>query len=64
MSLEVYLLSIPLARHRTIVPSHRAARILVQDAAMHAPEQRTRELTDGMVESASAPSARHRLDHH
>ena len=62
MSLEVYLLSIPLARHRTIVPSHRGARILVQDAAMHLPELRIRRLTDGMVDSPSAPSARQRLD--
>lgn len=64
MSIEVYLLSIPLARHRTIVTRHHGARILVQDAALHAPELRTRELTDGMVDSASAPSARQRLDRH
>jgi hypothetical protein len=62
MSLEVYLLSIPLARHRTIVPSHRGARILVHDAAPHAPEHRTRGLTDAMVESPSAPSTRQRID--
>ncbi len=62
MSLEVYLLSIPLARHRTIVPSHRGARIFVEDAAMHAPERLTRGLTDGIVESPAASGARQRLD--
>jgi hypothetical protein len=62
MSLEVYLLSIPLARHRTIVPTHRGARIFVQDAAMHLPEHRIRGLTEGMVESPSAPGERQRLD--
>ena len=62
MSLEVYLLSIPLARHRTIVPSHRGARIFAEDAAMHAPEHHTHGLTEGMVESQSAPGARQRLD--
>lgn len=62
MSLEVYLLSIPLARHRSIVPSHRGARIFVEDPAMHAPQQRTRDLTDGVVESPTASGARQRLD--
>ncbi len=62
MSLEVYLLSIPLARHRTIVPRHRGARIFFEEAAVHAPEQRIRVLTDGIVEPPAASSARQRLD--
>ena len=62
MSLEVYLLSIPLARHRAIVPIHRGARIFVQDAAMQPLEHRTRALNDTRVESPSALSARQRLD--
>ncbi len=62
MSREVYLLSIPLARHRTIVPSRRGTRIFVEDPAMHTPEHRTRVVTGSMVEPSSAPSAQQRLD--
>ena len=62
MSLEVYLLSIPLARHRTIVPKHRGARIFFEEPAMHAPEQRIHGQTDGIVEPPTASSARQRLD--
>lgn len=62
MSLEVYLLSIPLARHRTIVPSHRGTRMRIEDPVLRAPEHRTRVVTGGMVESSSAPGTPQRLD--
>jgi hypothetical protein len=62
MSPEVYLLSIPLARHRTIVPRHRGTRNFFEEAAVHAPEQRIRGLSDGIVEPATTSSARQRLD--
>ena len=62
MSLEVYLLSIPLARHRTIVPKHRGTRVVIEDPSMQAPDHRARAVTGSTLERSSAPSARQRLD--
>lgn len=62
MSLEVYLLSIPLARHRSIVPRHRGHEAFFGDASTRTPEQRSPVLTDRLVEPSVVPSQRQRLE--
>jgi hypothetical protein len=63
MSLEVYLLSIPLARHRSIVPRHRGHDAFFGDAPARTPDQRSPALTRRSVERSMASSQRQRLDH-
>jgi hypothetical protein len=53
MALEVYLLSVPLARHRQIVPRPPRSGAMYPQDAVQGPEQRERIA----MPSASAPSA-------
>jgi hypothetical protein len=62
MSLEVYLLSIPLARHRSIVPRHRGSRVLDEQTAVRLPEPRVRDVAAALVEPPVATSTPQRLD--
>lgn len=62
MSLEVYLLSIPLARHRSIVPRHRGQDVFFVDAPTRTPEQRSPAPTNRLVEASVVPSQRQRLE--
>jgi hypothetical protein len=61
MSLEVYLLSISLARHRSIVPRHRGHDAFFGDASTRTPEQRSPALTNRVVEPSIVPSQQQRL---
>jgi hypothetical protein len=63
MSLEVYLLSIPLARHRSIVPRHRGSRTLGEQIAVKLPEPRVHDVATAVVEPPAAPSTPQRFDH-
>ncbi len=62
MSLEVYLLSIPLARHRSIIPRHRGHEAYFGDTAARTPEQRSPAVTNRLVEPSMTPGQRPRLD--
>jgi hypothetical protein len=62
MGLEVYLLSIPLARHRSIVPRHRGHDAFFGDASTRAPEQLSPALMNRLAEPSVAPSQQQRLD--
>jgi len=62
MSLEIYLLSIPLARHRSIVPRHRGKRMVDEQTAVSLPAPRVRDVTVGVVDSPAATSTPQRLD--
>jgi hypothetical protein len=53
MALEVYLLSIPLARHRQIVPRPPRSAAMYPDEGVQGREQRERTA----MQSLSAPSA-------
>jgi hypothetical protein len=64
MSTEVYLLSIPLARHRSIVPRRRDVGIMVGDSQMRPLEQRVFGIADAIVESPPRAGSLQRIDTH
>ncbi len=62
MSTEVYLLSIPLARHRSIVPRRRDVGIMRGDSQMRPLEQRVIGIEEAIVESPPRVGAMRRID--
>jgi hypothetical protein len=61
MSNEVYLLSIPLARHRSIIPRRRDLGIVPGESQMRPLEQRVLGIAGTIVESLHA-GASQRID--
>jgi hypothetical protein len=62
MRLEVYLLSIPLLRHRNIVPRTRRSTALLQGTEAQGPDQPRNRLTETVGESRTWPGMLQRLD--
>lgn len=62
MSLEVYLLSIPLARHRTIVPRPRRMGVSFPESGMRATEQRRPGTMQTQTESPTSAGPLDRID--
>jgi len=61
MALEVYLLSIPLARHRLIIPRPPGVHGMDATSEVRAPEQRAQKAGNAVIQSTVAPSALSRL---
>jgi hypothetical protein len=64
MLTEVYLLSIPLARHRNIVPRRRDAGLAPGASRVRPLEQRVHGVADGIAESPPHPGTLPRFDPH
>ncbi len=62
MGLEVYLLSIPLLRHRNIVPRTRGSTALLQGTEVQGLDQPQTRLTETVGESRTYPGLLQRLD--
>ena len=62
MRLEVYLLSIPLLRHRNIVPRTRRATALLQGTEVQGPDQPQNRLTETVGELRTYSSMLQHLD--
>jgi hypothetical protein len=62
MRLEVYLLSIPLMRHRNIAPRTRRSTPLLQGTEMQSPDQPQNRLPETVGESRAYPGMLQRLD--
>lgn len=62
MSIEVYLLSIPLARHRSIVPLPRRSNAELASTGVQEPQHRMHSVTDTFVEPARHASTMQRTD--
>jgi hypothetical protein len=62
MRLEVYLLSIPLARHRAIVPRAGRSAASLQGTEVQGPEQTQNRLTETVAESRACPGMLQRTD--
>jgi hypothetical protein len=64
MTTEVYLLSIPLARHRSIVPQRRDAGIASAGSSVQPLELHVGDVTDRVEASPLRVSALQRIDSH
>jgi hypothetical protein len=64
MATEIYLLSIPLARHRTIVPQRRETSPEMGGSHIRPPEQRVYGVTDVIAESSQRAGTLQRIDSH
>jgi hypothetical protein len=64
MSTEVYLLSIPLTRHRSIVPRRRDVGVVAAGTHMRPVEQRVFGIADAVVEFPPHAGSRQRIDTH
>jgi hypothetical protein len=64
MSIEVYLLSVPLARHRTIVPRPRDTVLTGAGSRVRPLERHLSDVTDRIEASSLRPSALQRIDSH
>jgi hypothetical protein len=62
MTTEVYLLSIPLARHRNIVPRRRDTGIAITGSCLQPLEHRVSDTTDRVAVSPVRSSALQRID--
>jgi hypothetical protein len=62
MSTEVYLLSIPLARHRSIVPRQHRGEMVLANTAAHEPRHSVRGLTDSLLDSHIGTGTLQRFD--
>jgi hypothetical protein len=62
MTTEVYLLSIPFARHRSIVPRRRDTGIAIAGSYVRPLEQRVSDTTDRVAISPLRSSALQRID--
>jgi hypothetical protein len=62
MSLEVYLLSVPLARHRTIVPRPRRLGISVPGSSLRTTEQRQPGAVLAQAESSVSADSLQRFE--
>jgi hypothetical protein len=62
MTTEVYLLSIPLARHRSIVPLRRDAGVASADSSLRPREVRVGDATDRVAASPLRPTTLQRID--
>jgi hypothetical protein len=62
MSLEVYLLSISLARHRTIVPRPRRMGVSLPESGMQALEQRRPGTMQSRTEPPASAGPLHRIE--
>jgi len=62
MSIEVYLLSIPFARHRSIVPRHRRGAVLPPGREACQPHPRLRGVAQTIAESSPYRDTLQRTD--
>jgi hypothetical protein len=62
MSIEVYLLSIPLARHRSIVPRRRRSNAPFASTGVREPQHRMHSVTDTLVEPPRHAGTMQRID--
>jgi hypothetical protein len=62
MSIEVYMLSIPLARHRSIVPRPGRRNALLANTSIREPQHRLRSATETLVEPPPHPGTMQRID--
>lgn len=62
MRREVYLLSIPLTRHRTIVPRAGRSAFWPQGSGMPGPEQPTTRVAETAIQSRAYPGISQRTD--
>ena len=62
MSTEVYLLSIPLARHRSIVPRPRRSITRPVSSGIREPQQRMHSVTDTLVGPPRHAGTMQRID--
>jgi hypothetical protein len=62
MSTDVYLLSIPLARHRSIVPRPRRSGAIFAESVVREPERALYSVTDMAPKALASAGTPHRLD--
>jgi hypothetical protein len=62
MRVDVYLLSIPLARHRTIVPRRRDASAMIQADPMQGPEPHRLDVMVPITDSPRRAESLHQVD--
>jgi hypothetical protein len=62
MTTEVYLLAIPLARHRSILPHRRDAGVASAGSSVRPLEPRVSDVTDRIAAAPARPNLLQRID--